>query len=60
MTVDEARENARQWVEKYAGKNVMYCHNIDLIGKPDHDEELFPIWEDAVYEFSRKLFQNAA
>ena len=60
MTAEEVRESARQWVDKYADTHIMYCHNIDLIGRGDHDENLFPIWEDAVYEYSRKKFQGAA
>ena len=56
---EEVRELGRQFVEKYAGKNIMYCMNKAIAIRPGHDPELFPIWEDAVYEYSRLKFQDA-
>ena len=56
---EEIRELGRQFVEKYAGKNIMYCMNKNMALTPGHDPSLFPIWEDAVYEYSRLAFQDA-
>ena len=56
---EEVREMGRAFVEKYAGTNIMYCNNIDLVGRPGYDPALFGVWEDAVYEYSRKAFQDA-
>ena len=47
-------------VYHYAGTNIMYCSNIDFIGKEGYDPSLLLVWEDAVYEYSRLKFQDAA
>ena len=52
------RELGRRFVEKYACKNIMYCMNKAMALRPGHDPNLFPIWEDAVYENSRLAFQD--
>ena len=50
---------AKEFVEKYAKYETLWCHNIDLAGDPNHAEELFPVFEAAVYKYSRLAYQGA-
>ena len=46
------------FVEKYKDKGVLFCQDVSLDGKPGHDSSLYPIFADAVYEYSRIAYQD--
>jgi len=58
-TPEEIRDIAKKFVDKYKDKGVLFCQDVSLAGKPGHDETLYPIFADAVYEFSRIAYQDA-
>lgn len=53
-TPDQVRAEAEKWVEKYHDKGVL------LVKSPLANMELYPIFVDAVYELSRKAYQDSA
>ena len=58
-TPEDIRNLAKDFVDKYKDKGVLFCQNINLNGTPGHDPSLYPIFADAVYEFSRIAYQDA-
>ena len=44
--------------DKYKDKGVLFCADSSTTRIPGHDHSLFPIFRDAVYEFSRQAYQN--
>ena len=62
LPVDSSKEDIRKiafdFVEKYKDKGVLYCQDVSLDGNPGHDSSLYPIFADAVYEYSRKAYEN--
>ncbi len=57
-TEEQVREQAREFVDKYKDKRVSFCRNNSLLNNPDHDPSMYPVFEDAVYEFSRIAYQD--
>lgn len=57
-TIEEVRELARQYVERYKDCNVLVSQNLQYLGTPESDDSLYPVFADAVYEFSRIAFQD--
>ena len=57
-TPEEIRKIAYDFVEKYKDKGVLFCQDVSLDGKPGHDSSLYPIFADAVYEYSRIAYQD--
>lgn len=56
---EEIRDLGRKFVEKYKDKGILFCQNVSLNSNPTHDPSLYPIFANAVYEYSRLAFQNA-
>ena len=57
-TVEDAREIARQYVERYKDCNVLVSQNLAYLGTPESDDSLYPVFLDAVYEYSRLAYQD--
>ena len=57
-TVEDAREIARQYVERYKDCNVLVSQNVAYLGTPESDDSLYPVFLDAVYEYSRLAYQD--
>ena len=55
---EEVRKIAKEFVDKYKDKGVLFCADSSTTRIPGHDHSLFPIFRDAVYEFSRQAYQN--
>ena len=55
---EEVRKIAKDFVDKYKDKGVLFCADSSTTRIPGHDHSLFPIFRDAVYEFSRQAYQN--
>lgn len=53
---EEIREMAKAWVEKYKDKNILLTMNADPIA--ENDMSKYPIFADAVYEYSRIAYQD--
>ncbi len=51
-SAEQVREQAHEWVEKYQDKGILLQQN------PDCNMELYPIFSDAVYEYSRIAYQD--
>ena len=45
-------------IEKYKDKGVLFCQDVSKDGVPGHDSSLYPIFADAVYEYSRIAYQD--
>lgn len=58
-TPEDVREIARNFVEKYKDKHILFCQNVSLADNPEYDASLYPIFADAVYEYSRLAYQDA-
>ena len=58
-TPADVREIARNFVEKYKDKHILFCQNVSLADNPEYDASLYPIFADAVYEYSRLAYQDA-
>ena len=54
----EIRELAEKWFDKYKDKGILLCQDVSLNGNPDHNPAMYPIFEDAVYEYSRIAYQD--
>lgn len=54
----QVEEIARQFVDKYKDKGILFCQNINLNGTPGYDPMLYPIFADAVYAYSRMAYQS--
>lgn len=54
----QIREMGREFVDKYKDKGILFCQDVS-ISDPNHDPSLYPIFEDAVYEYSRLAYQDA-
>ena len=57
-SVDEVRKIAKDFVDKYKDKGVLFCADSSTTRVPGHDHSLFPIFQDAVYEYSRLAYQH--
>ena len=57
-STEEVRKIAKDFVNKYKDKGVLFCADSSTTRIPGHDHSLFPIFRDAVYEFSRQAYQN--
>ena len=57
-STEEVRKIAKDFVDKYKDKGVLFCADSSTTRIPGHDHSLFPIFRDAVYEFSRQAYQN--
>lgn len=57
-TQEDVRAQAKAFVDKYKDKGVLFRHNGDILANPEHDESLYPLFADAVYEFSRIAYQS--
>lgn len=55
---EEVRKIAKDFVEKYKDKGVLFCADSSTTRVPGHDHSLFPIFQQAVYEYSRLAYQN--
>lgn len=55
---EEVRKIAKEFVDKYKDKGVLFCADSSTTRIPGHAHSLFPIFRDAVYEFSRQAYQN--
>lgn len=55
---EEVRKIAKDFVDKYKDKGVLFCADSSTTRIPGHDHSLFPTFRDAVYEFSRQAYQN--
>lgn len=55
---EEVRKIAKEFVDKYKDKGVLFCADSSTTRIPGHDHSLFPIFRDAVYEFSRQAYKN--
>ena len=55
---EEVRKIAKEFVDKYKDKGVLFCADSSTTRIPGHGHSLFPIFRDAVYEFSRQAYQN--
>ena len=59
MTDDEVRQIAKEWVDEYAPYGVLLASNRDAeLALPGYDPSKFPLFRDAVYEFSRIAYQD--
>lgn len=57
LSEEEVRNLAREWVNKYKGKRALLTQNIYF---PElSDPSKYPIFKDAVYEYSRIAYQDA-
>ena len=45
-------------IEKYKDKGVLFCQDVSKDGMLGHDSSLYPIFADAVYEYSRIAYQD--
>ncbi len=57
-STEEVRKIAKDFVDKYKDKGVLFCADSSTTRIPGHDHSLFPIFRDAVYEFSRQAYQD--
>ena len=57
-STEEVRKIAKDFVNKYKDKGVLFCADSSTTRIPGHDHSLFPIFRDAVYEFSRQAYQD--
>lgn len=57
-TPEEVRQLAKDFVEKYKDAGILMCQDVALNANPNHDPNLYPIFADAVYEFSRIAYQD--
>lgn len=57
-TDEEVREIARQFVERYKDYNILFCQNLAYLGTGESDDAKYPVFADAVYEFSRIAYQD--
>ena len=55
---EEVRKIAKDFVEKYKDKGVLFCADSSTTRVPGHDHSLFPIFQEAVYEYSRLAYQD--
>lgn len=55
---EEVRAIAKAFVDKYADKGVLWTLDVAGQFEPGHDASLFPLFQDAVYEYSRIHFQD--
>lgn len=55
---EEIRKIAKDFVEKYKDKGILFCADSSTTRVPGHDASLFPIFRDAVYEYSRQAYQD--
>lgn len=58
-TTEEIDQMAKDFVTKYAKYKTLYCHDVSLATNPNHDDNLYPIFMDAVYKYSRIAYQDA-
>lgn len=57
-TTEEIRKIAKDFVDKYSDKKVLFCSDSGKTRIPNHDPSLWPTFRDAVYEYSRKVYQE--
>ena len=57
-STEDVRNIAKDFVAKYKDKGVLFCADSSTTRIPGHDHSLFPIFRDAVYEFSRQAYQD--
>lgn len=55
---EEIRKIAKDFVEKYKDKGILFCADSSTTRVPGHDASLFPAFRDAVYEYSRQAYQD--
>ena len=58
-TEEDVDRQAKEFVEKYAKYETLWCHDTGLAKNPEHDESLFPQFMDGVYKYSRMYYQEA-
>lgn len=57
-TPEEVDTIAKNFVEKYKDKGILYCADSSTTRVPGHDHSLWPIFRDAVYKYSRQAYQH--
>jgi hypothetical protein len=57
-TREEIRTIAKEFVDKYSDKKILFCSDSGKARIPNHDTSLWPVFRDAVYEYSRKAYQE--
>lgn len=55
---EEVRKIAKDFVDKYKNKGVLFCADSSTTRVPGHDHSLFPVFQEAVYEYSRLAYQD--
>lgn len=57
-TTEEVRKIAKDFVDKYSDKGVLFCADSSTARIPEHDPALWIPFRNAVYEYSRKAYQD--
>jgi hypothetical protein len=55
---EEIRKIAKDFVNKYKDKRILFCADSSKNLIPEHDASLWPVFRDAVYEYSRIAYQD--
>lgn len=58
MAESDVKAIAKEFVEKWKDKHVVYSHNSALRNLPDYDRGLYPLFQKYVYEFSRIAYEK--
>lgn len=57
-TEEEVRAIAREFVEHYKDCHILFSQNVALLGTGETDDAMYPVFADAVYEYSRLAYQD--
>lgn len=57
-TTEDIKKIAKDFVDKYADKRILFTADSGKAINPNHDHSLWPVYRDAVYEYSRIAYQE--